>query len=472
MNEKNFLEKKSAEDTKFYPKFHLAAPFGWINDPNGFSFFNGEYHMFYQYHPYSAEWGPMHWGHATSKDLIFWKNKPIAIAPDENYDKDGCFSGSAIEKDGKLYLIYTGHVNVEHSHVETQCIAVSEDGITFKKFFKNPVIAKPESDEVDSVDFRDPKVWKHGEKFYCVLGSKNPEHIGQVVLYESDDMENWKFKNISVRDKKNIKTMWECPNLAELDGGDVMIISVTTPKDGTNIYETEYIAGKFDYATGIFDGGDRTLIDFGTDFYAPQITTTPDGRVIMIGWLSMWRADMPEQSDGWAGMMSIPRELIFENGKVKTVPAKEMKNLRGENFSQKNLSLNEKTELENFCGNIGELLLEIDLKNNPEFAVELRADEDEKTLLTFDAEKNILKLDRKFSGVGPKSSSEVTLQKSDNLKLQIFLDKSSIEIFANDGEATISARIYPKETSQKIFFVPQKNSLEIISADFYKLKCN
>lgn len=460
-------EKNSAKGTKFYPKFHLAAPFGWINDPNGFCYFNGEYHMFYQYHPHSPEWGPMHWGHATSKNLISWEDKPIAIAPSEDYDRDGCFSGSAIEKGGKLYLMYTGHTDVE-----TQCLAISNDGVNFEKFPQNPVIGRPELEEIDPVDFRDPKVWKHGKKYYCVIGSKNRDHIGQVVLYESNDLEHWNFKSIAVRDKRDERTMWECPNLAELRGGDAMIISVTVPADGRNIYSTEYIAGKFDYNTGIFTGGDRTLLDYGSDFYAPQITKTSSGRVIMIGWLSMWGMEMPEQADGWAGMMTIPRELIFDNGRVRVVPAGEMKTLRGKRFIKRNISLTEKTEFKNFCGEIGELLLEVDLKNNPAFALELRADEDERTVLTFDVENKLLRLDRENSGAGPKHASEVALQNSNKLKLRIFLDKSSIEIFANDGEAVISARIYPRETSQKIFFVPQRNPLEIISTTFYKLKCD
>ena len=248
--------------------------------------------------------------------------------------------------------MYTGHVNAGDHCEQTQCFAVREDGITFEKTPGNPVIGIPSLPEVFPFDFRDPKIWQHGKKYYCVIGSKTPENTGQVALYESVNMKNWKFKSIAVRDRTDEKTMWECPNLAELDGGDAMIISVTIPQDGFNLYRTDYIAGKFDYAAGIFDDGYRNLIDFGTDFYAPQITTTPDGRVIMIGWLSMWGADMPEREDGWAGMMTIPRELIFDAGKIRTVPAKEMKKLRGEGFTQKNISIVERTELENFCGDV------------------------------------------------------------------------------------------------------------------------
>lgn len=128
-----FIEKNAQTVNQEYRnKFHLMAPIGWMNDPNGFVYYQEEYHLFYQYYPYDSIWGPMHWGHAKSKDLIHWEHLPVALAPGESYDKEGCFSGSAIEKDGKLYLIYTGHNVVEGQVRQVQCLAVSEDGIHFE----------------------------------------------------------------------------------------------------------------------------------------------------------------------------------------------------------------------------------------------------------------------------------------------------------------------------------------------------
>lgn len=445
------------ENLRYYPKYHLAAPIGWINDPNGFCYYNGVYHMFYQYHPHSPQWGPMHWGHATSKDLIHWEDQPIALTPDKDYDCGGCFSGSAIEKDGKLYLMYTGHIG---EGPQTQALAISEDGITFEKYEDNPVLRAPESDEISQIDFRDPKVWKHGEKYYCTIGSKTPDELGQVLLFESDDLIDWEFKKISARAKDPDEKMWECPNLAIFDNGAVLIMSIIGEK-----FRTGYIKGKFDYETGIFDGEDFQLIDFGSDFYAPQIMTAPDGRIIMMGWLSMWNVEMPEQADGWAGLMTVPREIILRDGKVFTPPVKELENLRVKSVGYRKLTVKEVTELEDFGGAVGEVALDISLRNKPKFNIELRADGDEKTVLSY--ADNVLKLDCTNSGEGPKKICECTLEKSATLNLRIFLDKSSIEVFANDGEKVITARIYPRETSQKIIFVPVEKNLNINAATYY-----
>ena len=469
MSERIFSdEEKAAMSSRFYLKYHLAAPIGWINDPNGFCYFKGRYHMFYQYHPYSADWGPMHWGHASSEDLAHWEHEPIAIAPDQDYDHGGCFSGSAIEKDGKLYLMYTGHVPNGDYHHETQCLAVSKDGVHFEKFSGNPIFGAPRAEDIHFDDFRDPKVWKHGRTYYCVIGSKTPDDRGQVLLYKFVNFEGWEFKSIAMRDKEDRRTMYECPNLAEFDDGAVMILSVIVYRDGFNEYLPQYSAGKINYRTGKFKGGELKMLDYGSSFYAPQIMTTPDGRVIMMGWLNTWNVPMPEHDDGWAGLMTIPREIILEGDKVRTVPVKEMEKLRGECSTHLNLSLAKATELDGVKGDVGELLVEVDLENNPDFTIELRAGEDEKTALIYNAAENKLSLNREQSGEGPKDIRDVILEKSDKLKLQIFLDKSSVEIFANDGEAVFTSRIYPKETSQKILFVPQKYSLMIDSVKFYK----
>lgn len=151
-------ENREKVNPRYRPAFHVAPPVGWMNDPNGFIYYQGEYHLFYQYYPYNSQWGPMHWGHTKSKDLIHWEELPVALAPDEWYDKDGCFSGSAIEKDGRLYLMYTGHVVENDVVTQTQCIAVSDDGITFEKLASNPVIgAELLGDEGSIHDCRDPK---------------------------------------------------------------------------------------------------------------------------------------------------------------------------------------------------------------------------------------------------------------------------------------------------------------------------
>ena len=467
-------------DARWYPRYHIAPPFGWCNDPNGFCFYDGKYHFFYQHYPYEPQWGPMHWGHVVSDDLAYWKHLPITMKPDEPYDADGCFSGSAIEFDGKLWLLYTGHVSSPEGFRQTQCLAFSEDGVHFQKFAGNPVIVAPESDEIHGGDFRDPKVWIHDEKFYAVIGSRTADETrGQILLYESDDLINWTFKNISAR-SENLGAMWECPNFAEIDGQDVLVFS---PMDLDinddrffNDKQAGVLIGKLNYETGIFEHGDFQHLDKGFDFYAPQITQTPDGRTILIGWLAMWFSEMHEAADGWAGQMTIPRELHVHNGKIFSTPVKELKRLRKwKPVTYKNLQLTEPTMLDGIEGDACELLMTIDAAKSKKFSVAVRASDDEQTLLTYD--DGNFTLDRTNSGVPiHKVESDITddvrtvqLGSCKKIKLHIFIDRSSVEVFINDGAEVISAKIYPKRTSQGIIFTPLDDVFAIKNVTLHKL---
>ena len=217
------------------PAFHVSPYVGWMNDPNGFSYYQGEYHLFYQYYPYDTHWNSMHWGHVVSKDLLHWKHLPAALAPDEDYDKIGCFSGSAIElEDGKQLLLYTavGQETMEDGTVrdiQTQAVAVG-DGKDYKKYEKNPVLtAKDLPEGASKVDFRDPKIWKGKDgNFYCVIGSRPADGSGQILLYRSENGFDWEFVSILAENKKRFGKMWECPDFFELDGKHVLL---TSPQD-------------------------------------------------------------------------------------------------------------------------------------------------------------------------------------------------------------------------------------------------
>ena len=215
-------------DNTYRQKYHIMPQIGWMNDPNGFIYYKGEYHLFYQYHPYSAVWGPMHWAHTKSSDLINWSNLDVAIAPDENYDMSGCFSGSAIEKDGKMYIMYTGHQDPGgfENLRQVQCIAISEDGVNFEKYKNNPVIDTNQlpSDTIIQ-DFRDPKVFEKNGKYYSVIGSRYKDDCGQILLYSSSDLLDWKYEGVIARSNGQFAKMWECPDLFELNGKDVLIMS-------------------------------------------------------------------------------------------------------------------------------------------------------------------------------------------------------------------------------------------------------
>ena len=217
------------------PDFHLSVRTGWMNDPNGFSYHNGQYHMFYQYYPYEPKWGPMHWGHAVSKDLLHWEYLPAALAPDEAYDRDGCFSGSAITlPDGRHLLMYTGVLRERQTNggvcdIQTQCLAVG-DGVDYEKYEMNPVLDKTDIPEGSSVhDFRDPKMWQKEDGTYCcVVGNRPADGSGQILLYTSPDGFQWKFKSVLVANNNRFGKMWECPDFFMLHGKWVLL---TSPQD-------------------------------------------------------------------------------------------------------------------------------------------------------------------------------------------------------------------------------------------------
>ena len=207
------------------PAFHVTGGIGWINDPNGFSCYKGEYHLFFQYHPYSTKWGPMHWGHVKTRDFVTWERLPIALAPDTAYDEGGYFSGSAIEMpDGRQLLMYTGvhRLRREDGVVEeyqTQCIAVG-DGVDYEKYEGNPVLtAKDLPEDGNPLDFRDPKIWRDEDGTYLsVVGNRTTDGSGAIRLFESEDCLHWNYAGTIDRCNNEYGRMWECPDFFPLDG--------------------------------------------------------------------------------------------------------------------------------------------------------------------------------------------------------------------------------------------------------------
>lgn len=213
------------------PEFHLSPRVGWMNDPNGFSYYKDKFHLYYQYYPYDSQWGPMHWGHVVSDDLLHWEYLPSAIAPDMPYDYVGCFSGSAIElPDGKQLFMYTGvRKEVQPGggvrDIQTQCLATG-DGMDYEKDPRNPILTVEDMPENSSpFDFRDPKMWKCEDGSYrCVTVNDRADGTGgRILLYRSEDGYDWKFESIMLSNDGRFGKMWECPDFFTLDGKDVVL---------------------------------------------------------------------------------------------------------------------------------------------------------------------------------------------------------------------------------------------------------
>lgn len=454
------------------PLFHLSARIGWMNDPNGFSYYKGEYHMFYQYYPYDIQWGPMHWGHAVSKDLLHWEYLPTAIAPDEFYDMDGCFSGSAIElPDGRQMLMYTGVIkerqkNGAFSEVQTQCIAVG-DGMDYEKYENNPVLDEHDLPEGCSrFDFRDPKIWrKEDGTYYCIAGNRPADGSGQILLFTSPDGFEWKYKKILCENNNRFGLMWECPDFFKLDGKWVLL---TSPQDMMpqgfeyhNGYGTLCLIGSFDEETETFTEECNQSVDYGIDFYAPQTVLSPDGRRIMMGWMQNWDTCSFRAIDQpWYGQMSLPRELSVKNGRLYQWPIRELEDMRGEKVVHENVVFSGTTILAGVSGR--KIDMEIELAPDGEtqiykkFTVCFAQNQEYYTSLSFRPDESILKIDRKFSG----SRRGIVHQRrnlvnSENgkLKFRMIMDKFSVEVFVNDGENAMSAVIYTDLSAEGISFV-------------------
>ncbi|MFM9277224.1 glycoside hydrolase family 32 protein [Paenibacillus jiagnxiensis] len=435
--------------------YHLMAEFGWMNDPNGFIHYNGQYHLFYQHYPYEPVWGPMHWGHAVSRDLMKWDYLPVALAPDGVLDRDGCFSGSAIEQDGKLVLMYTGHVvtgpDKDQDYKQSQGIAVSEDGVTFEKWEGNPVIgydAVP--DTVSRKDFRDPKVFRHGDQYYAVLGSNDAKGNGLVLLYRSNDLRSWTYVNVLAKSDGRFGDNWECPDLFPLGGRDVFMLSPQRmPAQGEayrNLHSTMYGIGDFDPVAGTFTAERYAPVDHGFDFYAPQSTVDDKGRRIIIGWMDMWESEMPtQQGHHWAGAMSLPREAVIDGGRLLFRPLEETEKYRSNLFEQPVTVLTGEQTLET-GGDSYELqaVFQFEAGITEEFGLKIRVGSGEETVLSYRPNDGLFRFNRDRSGIGPGGERRVHLGLQEGrLELRIFVDKSSVEVFIGDGEYVLTGRIYP-----------------------------
>ncbi len=456
-------EKRPFNET-YRPQFHFTPEKNWHNDPNGLIFFEGEYHLFYQYNPFGKEWGFMHWGHAVSKDLVHWEHLPIALYPD-NDSKDKkyatAFSGSAIVDEKNLLGFQQGNVKTLIAfYTSYQCgqrIAYSTDkGRNWKKYDKNPVIA---FDEMD--DARDPKVLWHAEseKYVMVLYRKpdGEEMKKGISFYTSENLVDWNYES-------HIPGFYECPDLIELPVN-------RRPDDKRWVL----IDGDGSYLIGQFDGrkftpeSQKMNGDFGKNYYATQTWNNipeSDGRTIQIAW--MRGGNFPGMP--FNGQMSFPCELSLKKYKdglrlVRT-PVKEIELLheKGKHFEEKNLipGLENKNLLRGIKGDCLHLIGTFDLKTVNSFGFMLRHSKKKNgTEIRYDALKKTLSCLGKTASLLPEDGK---------IKLEILLDRTSIEIFANDGKVVMSSCFTPEQDMQDIVLYNTGGELFVEKLDVYPLK--
>ncbi|SDB92102.1 glycoside hydrolase family 32 protein [Acinetobacter boissieri] len=428
---------------RYRPTWHLSPVAGLLNDPNGFIQFNGQYHLFYQWNPLACDHSNKFWGHWSSSDLVHWKHEPVALLPTENFDIDGCFSGSAVNDDGQLVLIYTGNVmlgETEADRTAWQCIArQGEDG----EFKKQAVIGQLEG---YTGHIRDPKVWKENGLWYMVLAAQDLKLQGKVLLLESPDLENWTLKGeIAGSDFKKTGPfgyMWECPDLFRLDGHDVLISCPqgVAPEERRylSMYQCGYLLGQLDYSTADYPHSAFLELDHGHEFYAPQTTLAEDGRRLLVGWMGVPDQDefsQPTLEFGWIHMMSCPRELRIKDGLLYQLPVKELQSLRREHQHVTGTA----DTLPTFKASSAELII----SNTGSFEINIS------NTLWLICDSTGITLTRKSLS---SDVNEVRYWDQTVNKLQILLDRSSVEIFVNDGLGTLTSRYFSQDEEPVLKF--------------------
>ena len=462
---REYEAEKRAQVRDTLPAFHVTGGIGWINDPNGFSVYKDEYHLFFQYYPYDVTWGPMHWGHVKTKDFIRWEQLPAALAPDEAYDKDGCFSGSAVEtEDGHQLLLYTGVRKTEEGdEFQTQCIAAG-DGTDFEKSPLNPVIDEAMLPEGGShVDFRDPKIWRDRDGYHAVAANLCPGNSGAILLYDSADAQHWQYVGVLAAGKGHYGTMWECPDFFPLDGKAVLLHSAHEmrteglefhPGDGTVCH-----IGRYDREARCLVDEHVQTIDYGLDFYASQTLEAPDGRRIMIAWMQSWASSRVGHPDlPFYGQMTLPRELHVKAGRLYQWPVRELEAYRRNKVTHRDVRVSDWQTLPGVSGRVLDMSLRIrpaEIGTCRRFRIRVAEGESLYTELTVFPEEGILRTDRMNSGfphdVVHVRDFPVPIENGE-LRLRLVMDKYSLEIFAGEGECAASMTLYTPLTADGIRF--------------------
>lgn len=481
------------------PQIHFSPSAMWMNDPNGMVFHNGEYHLFYQYYPKDTVWGPMHWGHAISRDLVRWRNMPIALEPDKlGY----IFSGSAVADKSNstgfktstntpLIAMFTYHdpkgEKAGHSDFQYQGIAFSNDnGRTWRKFNKNPVLPNLEKLR----DFRDPKVFWHEPTKRWIVSLAVGDHIR---FYESPDMKNWtmagRFGGKGVGAQTGV---WECPDLFPLkvEGTNetkwVLLVSINPggPNGGS---ATQYFVGTFDGKTFLSDDPPERVrwLDHGRDNYAGVTWgNVPNGRRIFLGWMSNWDYAQKVPTAPWRSSMTLPRDLglrtTSQGISVAQKFSPETAALRGaEFFKLMNKTADGRLSLGNAGQPMAEMITEIDLSKSSakEFGIEAANGKGEKMIVGFDAAAKRFFTDRTNAGDSSFSKDFVKgrhyaprISKDLTVKIHLIFDAASVEMIVDDGTVAMTDTFFPSETLNDFAFFANGGSASIVSARAWKLR--
>lgn len=480
---------------QYRSQFHYTPKKNWMNDPNGLVFFEGEYHQFYQHNPTGTTWGPMNWGHAVSKDLIHWEELPIAL---ENDEIGFIWSGSVvIDKNNSAGFGNNAMVAMfthEKGGAQVQSLAYSLDkGRTWKKHSGNPVIENQDNLPV----FRDPKVFWHEQsnKWVMVIAAENAQREQFVRIYTSNNMKQWSLASEFGKNEGSHAGVWEVPDLFELpvDGNPtnkrwVLQVSLSDgmPAGGSGV---QYFIGDFNGETFTNENEPNKVLyaDYGADYYAPltfnNIPET-DGRRIAMGWMNNWSYGQSIPTSIWRSKMTLPRELKLvdlpgQGIRLTQNPVQEFQTLRDGVTNWENQTLSPSTNLmSEVKGEAVEIIAEFqtDTTTATEFGFNVRTGKGEQTTIKYNKTDQKLVLDRTKSGDGSFSTTfesvhEARMNPKDNkIKMRVIIDRSSIEVYGNDGQVVLTDQIFPQLSSNGLSTFVSNGNATLNSLKVYPIK--
>lgn len=448
LNEKydDYLEmlKVHVANSSYLPSHHIYPPCGLLNDPNGLSYYNGEYHVFYQWYPFEPTHGMKHWAHVKGKDLgsMTWCKE--GLIPDQPYEKNGCYSGNAIEKDGLLYLFYTANYKTDEGKIPKQAVAIMDAQGHIKKFAGNPVIDG--SPEGFSGEIRDPFVFEKNNSYYMLLGAKTLDAQGKFLLYQSHDLLEWSYVGVMAIDV-DCGYMVECPCYIQVDGKDVLCYSPMgkTPEGDRfqNRFSSLYVIGTLDVDRCQFQVENVQEIDYGFDFYAPQMFYGKNHLPLMFGWFGCGEQPLHSDKDMWKHALTLPRALQVKKEELYAYPPKEA--IQSFPFYE----INEKNTM--IKGKVFHLHIVFTADHDQEIRI---GDEEDYWSLSYCNGSSKLIFDRSHlqilvdEALGNQRAG--TINTDTALELDIFVDNSFVEVFLNKGEHSFCARVFSTKDENRI----------------------
>lgn len=461
-------EREKVLHSPFRQIFHIESKMGQLNDPNGFSFYNGWYHLFHQSFPLKFTTNPNYfeqgWHHYKSKNLIDWLDLGQSMSNDTKFDDYGVYSGSALQVDSKLFIIYTGNSWVETEKDQWQR-KPTQMGAWMDKDNKTVKISKPLINgplQGYTGHFRDPKVFRINDFYYVVIGAQREDLTGTTLLFRSKDLNEWqKVGEVKTNMEQNQGYMVECPDYFLLDSRGVLIFCPQGLKTKGNHFQNMFqvcyfIGNKMDLATGAFNCLAMRELDNGFNFYAPQTMLSPDGRRLLTAWMSISNGNDPTKKYGYTGCLIFPRELTIKENRLYQQPIQEIQELYTSKIEGKQEVLQE-TVLVEKGSNARDIKLKISCKQDSVFIFDIFSDsKNERHLrLIINALKNSFIVNREKAGTsfedefGTERSCEI--DSSQPIKLRIVQDISSAEIFLEDGRNVFSMRVFPSKDQNYIF---------------------